>query len=618
MKKLDTVLSSSLALALTVPLLGGCAPEPPSEDDRDEEDLATSASALVGGHMITARHSGLVLGVASASTAGGAAVVQWTSTNVPDQRWKVQNNGDGTYTFVNVNSGQCLDVNGASQADGADIIQWTCKGSANQKWTPEYESEGFYSLKAAHSGKCLDVSALSQSPGAGLQQWSCSGATNQQFRVPLKRLTVNLAAKHQKIEGFGASVAWSNYGLTTHTKKTAIYDALFTDMGLSVLRLRNTHDKGGWEAGDVGLGWDGQIVKAGKDRRGTRLKVLLSSWGPPSSLKAGGAVNGGTLKGTGACDPANPSAYWKSSIDGFAAYWDESLDAYAAQGVYPNYISIQNEPDYEDVWETCRFEETSSCSYPGYGAALAKVAAVVKARPNAPKILGPEVTGIASNNFKNYKTPIAAGLLDGYAYHLYSGGSASQPDTFISALQALAPQVAGKISLQTEFALTDALDKAVSGVAVPLASLIHNVLVEGGANGYLHWEAVWSDRGLIQMPNSTSYTITDKYHAMKHFARYIDPGFTRVDADAASSGLKASAYVSPDGTKLTLVVINPTNTDVFEGLDLGGEIVTGGHSIRTRNSAGENTAVLNAIPLTGGETLAFRAQSVTTVALTLQ
>jgi hypothetical protein len=36
---------------------------------------------------------------------------------------------------VNRNSGKVIDVNGASTADGAAVIQWTDHGGNNQQWT---------------------------------------------------------------------------------------------------------------------------------------------------------------------------------------------------------------------------------------------------------------------------------------------------------------------------------------------------------------------------------------------------------------------------------------------------------------------------------------------------
>ena len=47
---------------------------------------------------------------------------------------------------------------------------------------------------------------------------------------------------------------------------------------------------------------------------------------------------------------------------------------------------------------------------------------------------------------------------------------------------------------------------------------------------------------------------------MKHYAKYIDPGYVRVDASSTEAGLKMSAFVNPAQTQITLVVINTSST----------------------------------------------------------
>ena len=58
-------------------------------------------------------------------------------------------------------------------------------------------------------------------------------------------------------------------------------------------------------------------------------------------------------------------------------------------------------------------------------------------------------------------------------------------------------------------------------------------------SAYIWWELVWSPMpptGLVTIespsPDST-YTINDTYYALKHFARWTDPGWVRVDATSS-------------------------------------------------------------------------------------
>jgi alpha-L-fucosidase 2 len=85
-----------------------------------------------GHHRIRARHSGLILQIASNSS--GADITQQPDTNAASQHWRVVDHGGGVVGLVNRQSGLAMDVWQASTADGARISQWTPTGSANQRF----------------------------------------------------------------------------------------------------------------------------------------------------------------------------------------------------------------------------------------------------------------------------------------------------------------------------------------------------------------------------------------------------------------------------------------------------------------------------------------------------
>jgi hypothetical protein len=79
-------------------------------------------------------NSGKVLDVPSASTANGTALVQFTSNNGNNQKWRLVDLGGGDVRIVNKNSGKLAEVFRAATADGAVIDQWTGNGGTNQIW----------------------------------------------------------------------------------------------------------------------------------------------------------------------------------------------------------------------------------------------------------------------------------------------------------------------------------------------------------------------------------------------------------------------------------------------------------------------------------------------------
>ncbi|WP_440067055.1 RICIN domain-containing protein [Streptosporangium sp. OZ121] len=145
-------------------------------------DTATGviSGSVAPSYRITARHSGKVMDVVSASTANNAEVKQYPWNGGGNQRWQFQDTGDGYLRLVGQHSGKCLDVAGASTADGANVIQYTCGTGANQQWQWT-ATGGYHQLRARHSGKCLDVANASTADGADIQQYACGTGTNQQW-----------------------------------------------------------------------------------------------------------------------------------------------------------------------------------------------------------------------------------------------------------------------------------------------------------------------------------------------------------------------------------------------------------------------------------------------------
>ena len=132
---------------------------------------------------VTAVHSGKLLDVAGASTADGAAVIQWAGHGGSNQRWRLMPAADGAFTIVAVHSGKLLDVEAGSQADGARVIQWTAHGGPNQLWRTVPVADGEFNIVAVHSGKLLDVAAASGADGAEIIQWTSHGGGNQRWRL---------------------------------------------------------------------------------------------------------------------------------------------------------------------------------------------------------------------------------------------------------------------------------------------------------------------------------------------------------------------------------------------------------------------------------------------------
>jgi glucuronoarabinoxylan endo-1,4-beta-xylanase len=248
----------------------------------------------------------------------------------------------------------------------------------------------------------------------------------------------------------------------------------------------------------------------------------MSSWSPPAYLKSNALTKGsrGTLLRTaGTYDYAQ-----------FADWWVRSIAAYTAQGVVPDYISIQNEPDFFNAgWETCQLDTAEDATNAGYGRALDAVSAAIAGSTlgTRPMIVGPESSG-ANNGVQRYLNNMSSASFDVVAHHLYNGGMAGNdpaPDSFATAMTNVAnaaSNAGGKPIFMTEFA-------PQAPTLVNTAWMIQDALTTEGVSAYIYWGLIWAPpaagaapAGLVTIAGadpSSPYTINDTYYAMKHFAR---------------------------------------------------------------------------------------------------
>jgi glucuronoarabinoxylan endo-1,4-beta-xylanase len=424
-------------------------------------------------------------------------------------------------------------------------------------------------------------------------------------------VTVTPATTYQTLEGFGAAVAWYQSNLVAHAKKAEIYKLAFADMGLDILRFRNVYQR---STGSFSITAEKEILDQATASLGRRPKVLLTSWSPPAALKANGTEG---CVGEAACTLKKTNGQFVYAD--FATYWSDSITSYRTGGVDPDFISIQNEPDYiPSTWEGCKFEAAETASFPGYGKALSQVVTKIATLSNPPKVIGPETLGVHYGKVTTYMAQITKSQLYAAAHHLYEMGNdgvwdwrTPGPDSYIAPMQNAAAASTGLPIFQTEFQ-TDA-DNGTDG-GFETAWLIHNSLVEEGVSAWLYWDLVWDNSGLIAL-NGSSYTVRDQYYSMRHYARYTDPGYVRVGASSSNANIRVSAFRSADESKLTLVVLNVGTTEEKLGFDYGSYTPVSSEVYRTtyRPGSSEQWAVLPRVD-TGG-LLTLPSRSVATVAL---
>jgi len=219
---------------------------------------------------------------------------------------------------------------------------------------------------------------------------------------------------------------------------------------------------------------------------------------------------------------------------------------------------------------------------------------------------------------QKYLAAMNSDLVDGIAHHLYERGPdriwdwrSPGPDSFVDEMQAAAAAT-GKPLFQTEFQTDE--DRGVEG-GFETAWLIHHSLVEEGVVAFLYWDLVWDGSGGLVSMNGRTYRIRDQYYALKHYARFTDPGYVRVGATASAPSVRASAFLSADGDELVAVVLNTGAAPADVRIDAGAFRAARAAAYRTvfRPGASETWKALDARG--PGLTVALPSRSIVTVVL---
>jgi glucuronoarabinoxylan endo-1,4-beta-xylanase len=436
---------------------------------------------------------------------------------------------------------------------------------------------------------------------------------------PTTAVTVGFDATttYQTMVGFGAAGAYYADWPSLHPNSAALYQALFNDLGIQVLRIGNWNQNN--SDNQASFNATVSLVKGAQATLGYTPVILMSSWNPLIALKSNGKNNaGGTLVKTasGGYDYAS-----------FGQWWSDSLAAYAAAGVVPDYISIQNEPDFTTTNEgTCLFDPAEDATNAGYGPALDAVrAAITAAGQPLPKFVGPETDGIASDKVTDYidgMSPAQLGELDAVAHHLYNGGTFALPNSFNAALSSVTAAAGNLPTWMTEYSPN-------TPDMFNTAWLILNSVTVEGVSTYLYWDLFWPaskagqpQEGLVGVEDphhpdmwttTNGFIISDSYYAVQHFAKWIGAGWQRVATTATEDGVKTTAFLSPDATQLTLVLLNTDGVDHQVTIDPSATAPFTTSNVYRTSGTAERASALGALP--AGNVIDMPERSIATVTL---
>ncbi|MGK7391032.1 MAG: hypothetical protein ACNS60_11805 [Candidatus Cyclobacteriaceae bacterium M2_1C_046] len=362
-------------------------------------------------------------------------------------------------------------------------------------------------------------------------------------------IVVNTSVSYQEMIGFGGALTWYSDRVYSSSKKEEIYQLMFEDLGLDILRLKNWYYPENYpvnKSPDNMLTTGDEIMfnatnefYAKAKEYNPEIEVLLSAWGPPPSLKSNDHLREGTLK-------RDDEGYMYAE---YAQWWVDALDHITFD---PEYISIQNEPSYTNPgWTTCMWRPTETTTNAGYESAFDSVYNRIKDRPQAPVMIGPESENISA--FINFAPVVKdKDYCPIYAWHPYNFNESTSMSTITSSLRSMYSNFSNKPNIMTEYSTLSWFKTA---------RFIQQTLIESHTSAYIYWELMWGnletkDQAMIYMNSSGEYTVNPFFHLIKHYAKYIDKGYKRVDVTSSQESMEISGFINPAGDQLTLILIN--------------------------------------------------------------
>lgn len=426
------------------------------------------------------------------------------------------------------------------------------------------------------------------------EYWSTKELEAKQVGDCMHVVNIYPEVTYQKFRGFGGAFTEAsahNYAGLCAEKKQALILDYFSGEGLNY-NFGRVHmnscdfglgnytyiEEGDAELKTFNIAHDFEeiipMVKDAMEHAGETIEFLMSPWSPPAFMKTNGEMNhGGSLK--------------KEYYEAWAKYFVKFIKAYQEAGINIGYLTIQNEPQAVQTWDSCVYSsEEESLFVRDYlgpeleAAGLSDVQIFVW--DHNKEIAYERFTEvIADEKAKQY--------VKGAAIHWYTG------DHFES-IELIKKQYPDKEVFFTE-GCVEYSRFADSGEVQKAEMYGHDILgnLNAGITASLDWNLVLNEKGGPNhvgnfcaapiMCDTTAGTYEKRltYYYIGHFSRFIKRDAVRIGTTRYTDKVEVTAFMNPDGERV-IVILNKSNEEVPVSLKEKGcglETIIPAHAIRT-------------------------------------
>ena len=170
-----------------------------AEENAGIATISTSQLVADGTYIIkSAINDKFVLDVSCSSQANGANVTLYQNNKTPNQQFKIKHLGNDYYQITMVHSGKSLDVTASGQTNETNVEQYSINNpiSKNQRWKIQKNSDGTYSFISECNNLYLDVYTGSAKNGTNIQMYKGHGGNSQKFKLESLNSNSNASDKN--------------------------------------------------------------------------------------------------------------------------------------------------------------------------------------------------------------------------------------------------------------------------------------------------------------------------------------------------------------------------------------------------------------------------------------
>ena len=386
----------------------------------------------------------------------------------------------------------------------------------------------------------------------------------KKYQEKLENQIINIYPEitYQTILGFGGafteSTGYAIKQLSNELQEKIIKDYFSTDglnyslgrlpIGSSDFSLKSYSYSNKEDLSDFTIDKDKEyiisIIKSAQ-KINPNILFLSSPWSPPKFMKSNKMLTlGGKLI----------DKYKQTWANYFAKYIKE----YKKQEIDIKYVTIQNEPNAIQLWESCLYSPEEEIDF-----AINYLYPTFKSNKINTKILiwDHNKEKLFTRAKKELNTNKALEAISGIAYHYYSG------DHFENT-QLTHDSFPGKLLIHTEgctgYSKFNPNDEVHNGEIYG-----HDILgdLNSGANAYIDWNLVLDNKGgpnhklnycnspIMINSNKTNYIKNLTYYYIGHFSKFIMPGSKRIGFSRYSTDIEVTSFKNPDNS-IAIVLMN--------------------------------------------------------------